>query len=152
MTKTKQMLRQKYWFPEMNKQVELVVGQCYECQVTTLHHDREPLKMTKIPEKPWQTVSVDFGGPYPDGHYNLVIIDKRTRYPEVEVTYSTAAKPTKEKLKRYLLRMGHLNNWKQITDRRSTQKNSRISQLRKGSGTTRSRHYIRKPMEKLKTS
>ena len=106
MTKTKQMLRQKYWFPEMNKQVELVVGQCYECQVTTLHHDREPLKMTKIPEKPWQTVSVDFGGPYPDGHYNLVIIDKRTRYPEVEVTYSTAAKPTKEKLKRVFATYG----------------------------------------------
>ena len=49
---------------------------------------------------------MDFGGPYPDGHYNLVIIDKRTRYPEVEVTYSTAAKPTKEKLKRVFATYG----------------------------------------------
>ena len=106
MTKTKQMLRQKYWFPEMNKMVEQLVGQCYECQVTTREHRQEPLKMTEIPEKPWQVVSVDFGGPYPDGHYNLVVIDKRTRYPEVETLYSTAVKPTKEKLKKVFATYG----------------------------------------------
>ena len=106
MTKTKQMLRQKYWFPEMNKRVEEMIGQCYECQVTTKDHRNEPLKMTEIPEKPWQVVSVDFGGQYPDGHYNLVIIDKRTRYPEVEVVYSTAMKSTKEKLKKVFATYG----------------------------------------------
>ncbi len=37
---------------------------------------------------------------YPDGHYNLVAIGKRTRYPEVEVTYSTSFKPSQVKLKR----------------------------------------------------
>jgi hypothetical protein len=44
--------------------------------------------MTEIQENPWEVVSVDFGGPYPDGHYNLLVIDKRTRYPEVEGTIS----------------------------------------------------------------
>ena len=106
MNKTKQMLRQKYWFPEMNKMVEHIVGQCYECQVTTKEHRQEPLKMTEIPEKPWQVVSVDFGGPYPDGHYNLVVIDKRTRYPEVELIYSTSFKPTKEKLRKVFATYG----------------------------------------------
>ena len=62
--------------------------------------------MPEIPEKPWQVVSVDFGGPYPDGHYNLVVIDKRTRYPEVESVHSTAAKPTKEKLKKIFATYG----------------------------------------------
>ena len=100
MTKTKQMLREKYWFPEMNKMTERVVENCYECQLTIKQHRQEPVKMTQIPEKPWEVVSVDFGGPYPDGHYNLVVIDKRTRYPEVEVVYSTGIKPTKEKLKK----------------------------------------------------
>ena len=107
MTKTKQILRQNVWFPKINKQVELVVGQSYECQVTTRHHNKEPLK---IPEKPWQTVSADFRGPYPDGHYNLVVIDKRTMYPEIDVIYSTAAKPTKVKLEGYSLRTRHLNS------------------------------------------
>ena len=70
MTKTKQMLRKKYWFPEMNKIIELLVGQCYECQLTVQQHRKEPLKMTSIPDRPLEVVSVDFGGPYPDvkGH------------------------------------------------------------------------------------
>ena len=100
MTKTKQMLREKYWFPDMNKMTKRVVENCYECQLTTKQYRKEPVKMTQIPEKPLDVVSVEFGGPYPDGHYNLVVIDKRTRYPEVEVVYSTRIKPTKEKRKK----------------------------------------------------
>ena len=76
---------------------ERIVGQCYECQLTTKQHRQEPVKMSKIPEKPWEVVS---GGPYPDGRYNLVVIDKRTRYPEAERVYSTSAKSTTEKLKK----------------------------------------------------
>ena len=99
MTKTKQMLREKYWSPSMNGMVEQIIGQCYECQVTTKEHRQEPVKGTDIPKKPWDVIAVDFGGPYPDTYYNLVAIDKRTRYPEVAKTHSTAAKPTTEKLK-----------------------------------------------------
>ncbi|XP_038077223.1 uncharacterized protein K02A2.6-like [Patiria miniata] len=55
--------------------------------------------MTPIPEKPWEVIAVDLGGPYPDGHYSLVAVDKRTRYPEVKTTHSTTFKPTMEKLK-----------------------------------------------------
>jgi hypothetical protein len=100
MTKTKQMLREKYWFSTMNYMVEEMIKQCFECQVTIKQQRQEPLKMTEIPENPWEVVSVDFGGPYPDGHYNLVVIDKRTRYPEVEKLHTTACKQTKEKLKK----------------------------------------------------
>ena len=99
MTKTKRMLREKYWFPTMNSMVEQIIGQCYACQVTTKQHRQEPIKMSPIPKKPWDTVAVDFGGPYPDGHYNLVAIDKQTRYPEVQSTHSTAFRPTRRKLK-----------------------------------------------------
>lgn len=49
---------------------------------------------------------MDFGGPYPGGHYNLVVIDKRTRYPEVERLYSTAITSTKEKLKKIFATYG----------------------------------------------
>ena len=99
MSKTKRMLRDRYWLPKMNDMVEQIVGQCFECQVTTKQHRSEPVKMIPIPEKPWEIVAVDFGGPYPDGHYNLVAVDKRTRYPEVEITHSTTVKPTITKLK-----------------------------------------------------
>lgn len=64
------MLREKYWFPSMNDIVEQIICQCYECQVTTKQHRQEPVKVTDIPKKPWDVIAVDFGGPYPDGHYN----------------------------------------------------------------------------------
>ena len=99
MTKTKQMLREKYWFPTENSMVEQIVGQCFECQVTTKKYQQEPVKPTAIPKKPWDMITLDFGGPYPNGHYNLVAIDKRTRYPEVTQVSSTTCSQTKEKLK-----------------------------------------------------
>lgn len=54
----------------------------------------------------WEEISVDFGGPYPNGHYNLVVLNQRTRYLEVEVVFSTAIKRTKEKLKKIFTHHG----------------------------------------------
>ena len=117
-TKTKQMIRGKYWFPTMNSMIEQIIGQCYECQVTTKQHRQEPIKVTDIPKKPWDVIAVDFSGPYPDGHYNLVAIDKRTRYPEVAKTHSTAFQPTKEKLKTMFATLAPQDSWKVTTDHR----------------------------------
>ena len=79
--------------------LEQVITQCYECQVTTKQYRKEPVKVTDIPKKPWQIISVDFGGPYSNGRYNLVAINKGAKYLEVTKTYSTAFCPTMEKLK-----------------------------------------------------
>ena len=99
-TRTKQMIRAKYFFPRMNAMIESILAQCYECSVTTKQHRSCPIKSTAIPEIEWDTVAMDFGGPYPDGHYNLVVIDKRTRYPEVEELKSTNAKATIKALRK----------------------------------------------------
>ena len=79
--------------------IDTAIDQCYECKVATKENREEPIKVTSIPSQPWDTVSVDHGGPYPDGHYNLVMIDKRTRYPVVEVVSSTKFQENKEKMK-----------------------------------------------------
>ena len=55
---------------------ERIVETCYECQITTKQRRQKPVKMTEIPEKTWEVVSVDFWGPYPDGHYNLVVLTR----------------------------------------------------------------------------
>ena len=98
-TKTKQLLREKYWFPLMNSMIDTAIDQCYECQVATKESREEPIKVTNIPSRPWDTVSIDHSGPYPDGHYNLVLIDKRTRYPVIEPVPSTNFQSNKERLK-----------------------------------------------------
>ena len=98
-TKTKQMPKEKYWFPLMNSMLDTAIDQCYECQVTKKGERGEPIKVTSIPNRPWDTVSIDHGGPYQDGYYNLVLIDKRTRYPVVESVLSTDFQTNKERLK-----------------------------------------------------
>ena len=109
-TKTKQMLREKYWFPCMNTMIDTAIDQaidqCYECRVATRESREEPIKVTRIPSRPWDRVGVDHGGPYPDNHYNLVGIDKRTRYPAVETVSSTNFQATKAKLKHILANQG----------------------------------------------
>ena len=55
--------------------VEYVVTRCYNRQISTTASKRKHVKPSEIPEPVWHTSSVDFGGPYPDGHYNLVVID-----------------------------------------------------------------------------
>lgn len=106
MSKTKRMLRDRYWFPGMDSMVEEILKQCFECQVATKQHRCEPIKTTEIPKLPWDVVSSDFVGPYPDGHYNLVVIDKRSRYPVVEETRSTSFREIKSKLKKTFATFG----------------------------------------------
>ena len=74
-------------------------------------HSADPVELNlalKSPVGEWSCnntyihtyISIDFGGPYPDGHYNFRGIDQRTRYPVVEAVSSTGFKQTKEKLKK----------------------------------------------------
>ena len=106
MTRTKQMLRAKYWFPRLNSMVEEAVSRCFQCQIATADSKQEPVKPSEIPEKAWHSLSVDFGEPYPDGHYNLVVIDKRTRFPVVEQTTSTSSRVTCDRLRKILATHG----------------------------------------------
>ena len=106
-TKTKQLLRDEYGFPLMNSVIDAAINQCYECQVATEEKREEPIKVTNILSHPWDTVSIDHGGPYPDSHYNLVLIDKRTRYPVVEAVPSTNFKVNGERLKHIFATYGN---------------------------------------------
>jgi len=113
------MIRGKHWFPTINIMIEQIIGRCYEFQVATKQHRQELIKVTDIPKKLWDVIAVDLSGPDPDGHYNLVAIDKRTRYPEVGKTHSTALQPTEEKLKTMFATYGTQDSWKVTTEHRS---------------------------------
>ena len=60
--KTKKLLREKVWFPGIDKLVEECVAECIPCQATTQVKNSKPLQMTNLPKDPWQNVSVDFCG------------------------------------------------------------------------------------------
>ena len=52
--------------------IDNAVDQCYECQVAKKETHLEPIKSSSTPGDSRDTVSVDFGGSYPDRHFNLV--------------------------------------------------------------------------------
>ena len=90
-TKTKALIREKIWFPNIDKMVKETIDNCITCQAVGKLPPQEPISGTTMPKGPWETVHIDFYGPLPTGEYLLVAIDRYSRYPEVEVVRSTKA-------------------------------------------------------------
>ena len=86
MTKTKALVREKVWFPKIDRMVEEKVKSCLACQVTTPTNEREPLQMSELPTAPWTEVSINFGvAPTGSSEYLLILIDDYSRFPAVEL-------------------------------------------------------------------
>ena len=78
--KTKQLLREKVWFPGIDSIVERKIKQCMPCQATCISDLREPIVMSELPTGPWIDVSVDFAD-LPSGEHLLVVTDDYSRFP-----------------------------------------------------------------------
>ena len=104
--KTKQFLRDKVWYPQIDRDIENSIQNCIACQASTLKNCKEPLKMTELPSGPWEHVAVDFKGPVPSGEYLLVVIDEYSRFAEIEITRSTSMKSAIPKLDKNFLSFG----------------------------------------------
>ena len=83
--KTKQLVREKVWFVNIDKQVEEFCKGCIPCQASVPRQQHAPLKMSPLPSRPWSELSMDFCGPFPTGSYLMVIVDDYSRYPVVEI-------------------------------------------------------------------
>ena len=84
--KTKALLREKVWWPRINRQVKSLNKSCHGCQVTAQPTTKcGPLKLSEIPKSPWEVIALDLQGPYPTGEYLLAVIDYRSRYPIVRL-------------------------------------------------------------------
>ena len=94
--KTKALMREKVWFPSMDKLVETKVTSCLACQTATPVMNREPLKMSTLPDRPCEEMSVDFA--LVDGEILLLVIDDYSRFPFVEPVASEAASAVIPKL------------------------------------------------------
>ena len=90
MVNMKRYLRERLWWPGLDKMVERRSASCEACQASTVQHQRDPLQPSTAPCKPWVKVAADHWGPTPD-HSVLVMVDHLTKYPEVEVVKGTSA-------------------------------------------------------------
>ena len=97
--RSKQRLRELYWWPSMDRMVEDAIRHCSACQtsdkVTRTHNT--PLQSVPLPDGPWQKIGIDITGPFdpnkPSQKYAIVAIDYYSKWPEVafvsEVTTHT---------------------------------------------------------------
>ena len=92
LSKTKEVILQKCWWPQINIEIEDAVKRCFECQISPEMKHTEPAKMTKLPSRLWSTMEVDFCGPFSNGSYALVMID--------QYSYTTSFEATRTKLKK----------------------------------------------------
>ena len=100
LVKTKQLLREKVWFPGIDKYVKRVIDTCVACQANSRENCPDPLQMSPLPPAPWHTLNMDFCGPFPSGEYLFVVIDAYSRFPEVDIVRSTSASAIIPKLDR----------------------------------------------------
>lgn len=89
--KTKSLLREKVWFPHIDRMVEEALQGCVACKATYDPKQREPLIMTELPTRKWSCLAADFFGPLPSGDHLLVVVDEYSRFPEVEIIRSLSA-------------------------------------------------------------
>lgn len=75
LVKTKQLLREKIWFPKIDEEAKKLINNCMACQANSPASYPDPLQMSPLPPEPWHTVHMDFCGPFPTGEYVLVVID-----------------------------------------------------------------------------
>ena len=91
MVKTKYRLRNKVWWPGMDKDAEKVCKVCHGCQVTSGYDPPEPMSRVLPLTAPWQDCSADLLGPLPSGECSLVVVDNFSRFLEVAILKSTTS-------------------------------------------------------------
>lgn len=90
--RTKRLIRNNVWFPNIDIEVEKMVKSCTKCQINTNTTHIEPFRMSKLPSNAWEELCIDFYGPMRDGKYLCVVIDEYSRYPIVKKISSTSCK------------------------------------------------------------
>jgi hypothetical protein len=88
---TKKNLRSRVWWPGIDASVERYVRQCKGCQLVGRAHERDPIRVTELPNGPWEDLACDLLGPLADGSHILVIVDFYSRYYECVFMQSTVS-------------------------------------------------------------
>ena len=104
--KTKQRLRPKVWWPNIDRDVERKCKQCEGCRLVDRFDPPEPVRSTDLPEGPWRDIAIDYLGPLPTGEHILVAVDYYSRWVEAYVTRVITAERTVEILEEIFSHLG----------------------------------------------
>ena len=79
MTKCKQRIRSKLWWPQMDPQIEEHIKSCHPFQVTSRPGRPEPVCPTELRERPWTHLAIDVCRPFPTEESVVVFTDYYSR-------------------------------------------------------------------------
>ncbi len=104
--RTKQMVREKVWWPGIDRKIESMIKSCLPCQSMAPKAAPEPLRPTAMPDKPWQDIHIDLCGPFPTGESLLVCEDACIRWPKVVILKTTMSAVIISQLKKIFAAQG----------------------------------------------
>lgn len=112
--KMKSILRERVWWPGITVDAEEWVEGCQVCATTGRPEKPTPMKRSFAPKTAWETIAVDFNGPYAKlgGISILVVVDYRSRYLIARPIKSTSFEHTKKILDNIFEREGYPQNIK----------------------------------------
>ncbi|XP_058828315.1 uncharacterized protein K02A2.6-like [Topomyia yanbarensis] len=112
--KMKSILRERVWWPGITIDTEEWVGACQACATTGRPEKPTPMKRSFAPKTAWDTIAIDFNGPYAKlgGILILVVVDYRSRYLIARPIKCTSFEHTKRVLENIFKREGYPQNIK----------------------------------------
>ncbi|XP_055588760.1 uncharacterized protein K02A2.6-like [Uranotaenia lowii] len=90
-------LREKVWWPYMDRDVGDRIQECGGCAAVSLQSPAEPMLRKEMPERAWQEIAVDFFSAKECATF-LVVVDYYSRYIKVIEMKGTTASKTIEAL------------------------------------------------------
>lgn len=88
----KRKVRETYWWPGQDTDVERYVKHCKGCQRSEKSLAPSPVPLTRIPlpDKPWQKLAIDISGPFViaplQSKFIVVLMDYYSKFPEILLT------------------------------------------------------------------
>lgn len=104
MVQTKALARCYVWWPQLNDDIERLIGDCSKC----LEHRHMPPKTNHkwiMPTRPWSRLHMDFAGPF-HNRYFLIIVDSYSKWPEVFMVSNTTSATVMKHLRTVLATHG----------------------------------------------
>lgn len=98
MSVTKRILRERVWWPMMDKDIDIYVSKCKACQLIVVKNNNVPMSRKIMPELPWDVTAIDHYGPMVDkeSKHILALVDYHSRFLAARIVNSTAFDETQK--------------------------------------------------------
>ena len=103
LSKCRKRLQYSVWWPKASRDLSSFVESCSFCMINRRKNKAEPMRSTRLPERPWQKLGADL---FELHGKNYLIVDYFSRCFELEVVVRADSKTIAEKFKAIFARFG----------------------------------------------